>query len=110
MARGVTDGVDLAGQYGPSPLRERYRKPHLKLLMARAYAKWRGVLGVKGVAFALKHRLRAHVRAWGIFVRSGGFARGEVLDEHEMLFGLLDPSPARRIVDRGSLRQFLLEG
>jgi len=50
------------------------------------------------------------LRAWFTYVRSGGFAKAEIIDEEEGLFRSMDPTPAERRGERESLREFLLRG
>mmetsp|Transcript_62463 Transcript_62463/g.129732 ORF Transcript_62463/g.129732 Transcript_62463/m.129732 type:complete len:642 (-) Transcript_62463:1730-3655(-) len=59
---------------------------------------------------ATRHRVARLMRAWFLYVRSGGFARAEIINEEEGLFRSMDQSPAERRQDRMSLREFLLRG
>jgi len=43
-------------------------------------------------------------------VRSGGFAKAEIIDDEEGLFRAMDPTPGERKRERESLREFLLRG
>ena len=50
------------------------------------------------------------LRAWFTYIRSGGFAKAEVVDEEEGLFRSMDPTPGERRGERESLKEFLLKG
>jgi len=70
----------------------------------------RELSGDGGDEMGRRHRLAKLLRAWFVCVRSGGFARAEIVDQEEGLFRSMDQTPGERRQDRESLREFLLKG
>jgi len=107
-----TSGLTATLEHGPGRSGPRRRNECYLVALRRGWKGWRRlVMGVAGSwVVSCQHRTARNLRAWFMYVRSGGFAKAEIIDEEEGLFRSMDPSPAERRSERESLREFLLSG
>jgi len=112
---GGVDGGDSIGspqEYGHGRSGPSRRKGGHWTLVRWIWVRWRrsGGQNVEGRKRAIRHWLARQLRAWFVYVRSGGFAKAEIIDDEEGLFRTMDPTLVERKRERESLREFLLRG
>mmetsp|Transcript_60816 Transcript_60816/g.125298 ORF Transcript_60816/g.125298 Transcript_60816/m.125298 type:complete len:603 (+) Transcript_60816:1090-2898(+) len=110
--RGSVGSQDPSCEYGLSLSGLGRRKGRDITSLRWFWGQWRrcGWSDVEGFKVACRHRLARQLRAWFVYVRSGGFARAEIIDDEEGLFRAMDPTQGERRQERESLREFLLRG
>jgi len=111
VGAGGTDHTLVAREYcrGQSGLRSR--KSRYLSALGRSWKGWKRLSGgAESMDRGRRFRFARCLRAWFTYVRSGGFAKAEIIDEEEGLFRSMDPTPLERRNKRESLRVFLLRG
>jgi len=109
---GGVGSTDFAIEYGLCQSGHCRRNGRYATSLRRFWGLWKrfGRSDAEGLEIAGRHRLVRLLRAWFVYVRSGGFAKAEIIDEEEGIFRAMDPTPGERRQERESLQEFLLKG